>query len=143
MDTFTLRLLVAFTLSLSGLAAYAVYRQLSVRRAQTKRLGLETMQAGLPTILYFTTPSCAPCRTVQAPAIAQLAALYKGALQVVKIDAQAQPEVADHWGVMSVPTTFVIDPAGKPRFVNNGVTRAEKLQEQLLSISKWQVASGK
>jgi len=131
MDTLTSRLLVTIALILTGFVAYAVYCRLIVRRAQTKRLGLENAQPGRLTILYFTTPSCTPCRTIQAPAIEHLATLYKDALQVVKIDAEAQPDVADHWGVMSVPTTFVIDLAGKPRFVNNGVTRTEKLQQQL------------
>lgn len=137
MDTFTSRLLVTLALITLGVAAYAVYCQLIVRQAQTKRLGLENTQPGLPTILYFTTPSCVPCRTIQAPAIEQLTTLYQNALQVVKVDAEARPEIADHWGVMSVPTTFIIDPAGKARFVNNGVTRTEKLQQQLLSVSKW------
>jgi thioredoxin 1 len=143
MDTLTPRLILALIIVAAGLIGYAVYYRLIIRQAQSKRLGLENARPGIPAILYFTTPSCAPCRTVQAPALERLMALYKGAVQVIKIDAQARPEVADHWGVLSVPTTFVIDPAGKPRFVNNGVTRAEKLQQQLLSISKWQVASSK
>jgi thioredoxin 1 len=136
MDTLTTRLLIAFALIVIGVAVYAIYTQFIVHRAQTKHLGLEQTRHGLPTILYFTTPSCVPCRTVQAPAIERLTSLYKDTLQVVKIDAEAQPDVADHWGVLSVPTTFVIDPAGKPRFVNNGVTRTEKLQEQLIAVSR-------
>jgi hypothetical protein len=47
------------------------------------------------------------------------------------VDASAQPEVAQEWGVLSVPTTFVIDASGKPRFVNHGVANAEKLIQQL------------
>jgi len=32
---------------------------------------------------------------------------------------------------MSVPTTFVIDVTGKPRYVNHGIATAEKLLQQL------------
>jgi hypothetical protein len=55
-------------------------------------------------------------------------------LQVVEIDATERPDLAKTWGVMSVPTTFLLDAHGKPRYVNNGVTRAEKLMEQLQTL---------
>jgi thioredoxin-like negative regulator of GroEL len=134
MDTFISRLPIALALIIIGAAAYAVYSRWVIRRAGSRRLGLEQARAGVPTILYFTTPSCVPCRTVQAPALDRLSARFEQALQIVKIDAQAQPEIADHWGVLSVPTTFVIDSAGKTRFFNFGVTPAEKLQHQLAQV---------
>ncbi|HLF00856.1 MAG TPA: thioredoxin family protein [Anaerolineales bacterium] len=132
MDTLTLRLLTALALVGLGLLAYAAYGQFTVRRAQNKRLGLESARPGVPAILYFTTPSCVPCRTAQGPAIERLTAALGDALQVIKIDAQEQPDVADHWGVLSVPTTFVIDRSGKPRFFNAGVAQVDKLEKQLL-----------
>jgi len=52
-------------------------------------------------------------------------------LHVVEIDATEQPELASRWGVMSVPTTFVIDPSGALRHVNHGVARAEQLLMQI------------
>ena len=36
---------------------------------------------------------------------------------------------------MSVPTTFLLDAHGEARYVNNGVTRAEKLMEQIQTLS--------
>jgi hypothetical protein len=53
---------------------------------------------------------------------------------VIEIDATARPDLAKTWGVMSVPTTFLLDARGQARYVNNGVTRAEKLMEQLKSL---------
>jgi hypothetical protein len=55
-------------------------------------------------------------------------------LEVIEIDATARPDLAKTWGVMSVPTTFLLDARGQARYVNNGVTRAEKLMEQLKSL---------
>lgn len=125
------RTLIALAISTFGLGIYALASRLILRRANKKLLGLEAARPGLPTISYFTTPSCVSCRTVQRPAIESLAATYGSALQVINIDAQAQPEIADYWGVLSVPTTFIFDQNGRPRFMNAGVANAEKLERQL------------
>jgi protein-disulfide isomerase-like protein with CxxC motif len=52
-------------------------------------------------------------------------------VQVIEIDASERKDLADEWGVLSVPTTFILDKKGQPRQVNHGVTRAEKLLAQL------------
>ncbi|HLO13819.1 MAG TPA: thioredoxin family protein [Anaerolineales bacterium] len=87
-----------------------------------------------PLLVYFTTPDCAPCKTVQRPAIDRVSNLLGEKLQVVEIDATERPDLAKVWGVMSVPTTFVIDERGEARYVNNGVARAEKLLEQIQTL---------
>jgi hypothetical protein len=56
-------------------------------------------------------------------------------LQIVEIDAASQPEVASKWGVLSVPTTFVLDHKGQPQHVNHGVASYEKLLRQMGSLS--------
>jgi hypothetical protein len=55
-------------------------------------------------------------------------------VEVVEIDATERPDLAKAWGVMSVPTTFVLDARGEARYVNNGVARAEKLLEQIQAL---------
>jgi thiol-disulfide isomerase/thioredoxin len=85
-------------------------------------------------IVYFTTPDCAPCKTIQRPALNQLSIEMGDKLQVIEIDAIQQPELAKKWGVLSVPTTFLLDARGEARYVNNGVARVEKLMEQLQSL---------
>jgi protein-disulfide isomerase-like protein with CxxC motif len=52
-------------------------------------------------------------------------------VQIIEVDASKRVDLANEWGVMSVPTTFIIDKNGQPRKINQGVTRAEKLLEQL------------
>ena len=107
-----------------------------VRRAQSPMTGLESLKRGKPAILYFTAPDCIPCRTIQIPALEKLQ-LEFDRLGVIKIDASEQPRLADHWGVLSVPTTFVIDSQGRPRRVNHGVASAAKLRQQLGEIGEW------
>ena len=87
-----------------------------------------------PTIIYFTTPDCAPCKTVQRPALEKLISLLGEKLHVIEIDATQQPEVAKTWGVMSVPTTFLLNSRGEACYVNNGVARVEKLMEQIQTL---------
>ncbi len=134
MDSVIFRLFLALLLIALGLLAYAAFSRLVIYRLQRKPLRLNNARPGVPTILYFTSPTCVPCRTLQAPAIHRVVATLGEALQVVKVDAQAQPELADQWGVLSVPATFILDRAGKPRFFNLGLARAEQLEQQLRQI---------
>jgi thiol-disulfide isomerase/thioredoxin len=99
-------------------------------------LQLEEYISGKPAILYFTTQGCVPCKTVQAPALRRVSEIYQEQLQIIKIDALEQSHLADAWGVLSVPTTFIIDSDGRPRGVNHGVAREPKLLAQLEAASE-------
>ena len=57
-------------------------------------------------------------------------------LQIIKVQALENPHFTDSWGVLSLPTTFIIDAQGLPRGVNHGVARAPRLVDQLLSIGE-------
>jgi thioredoxin 1 len=129
-----IRLAWAAALIALGLILYFSFNRISLRRARGLRPGLESVQAGRPVLVYFTTPTCAPCKTVQRPAIARLRDLMGECLQVVEIDASVRPEVASQWGVMSVPTTFVLDEQGQPQHVNHGVAPYDKLIRQLANL---------
>jgi thioredoxin 1 len=82
-----------------------------------------------PAVLYFTTPDCAQCRLQQAPILSQLAA--KVNVAVHKLDAVEQEALARFYGIMTVPTTVVLDPQLRPVAVNHGVTPLPKLLAQV------------
>ena len=131
-----IRAVIAFALVVVGVIGYLVVtkvRLARLRRANRQRvdLGLADFRIGVPAILYFTTPDCVPCRTVQGPAIEELRAQFEERLQIIKVDASERIDLANQWGVLSVPTTFIIDALGQPRHVNNGVASAAKLRQQL------------
>jgi len=130
-----LRLAWAIALAGVGLAFYWLINRLVLRHARGQVSALHLPNDGTPAILYFTTPACVPCKTIQRPAIHRLQKLMGDRLQVVEVDASAQPDIARQWGVMSVPTTFIIDPQGQPRHVNHGVTTADQLLDQIRHIS--------
>jgi thioredoxin 1 len=134
------RLVIAGVLIILGMATWVVFNRLSVRRAaQAIRAPndplLSTLRSDTPAILYFTTPFCEPCRTLQKPALARLQAELGSAIQVIQIDATEQPDVADRWGVFSAPTTFILDRSLTPRQVNRGVASVETLRKQVQAIS--------
>lgn len=83
-------------------------------------------RTGRPHVLYFTTPTCAVCRTHQEPALRRLEGI-----EVRKVDAIENPELAKRYHVYTVPTTVVLGSDGVPVAVNYGYAPAEKLRRQL------------
>jgi thiol-disulfide isomerase/thioredoxin len=130
-DVFFLLLLTA-SLILTGVGLWRIANRWILRRAA--RTPRAATSPGVPAILYFTTPTCAPCQTFQRPALQRLQQLLGDCLKVIEIDASTQPELAARWGVLSVPTTFILDAQGAPQHVNHGPTGVEKLLKQIQTL---------
>lgn len=128
------RIMISLAIIAGGLLLYWLLNRMVLVRARVQAARLSLESRGRPTLLYFSSPTCAPCRTVQRPAIQRLNEMVAGRLEVVEIDASQRPEVASQWGVLSVPTTLVIDAQGQPRHVNHGVAPAEKLLQQIQDL---------
>lgn len=132
------RLLIALFVLAVGVLVYRLYTQSQIRRtaafAPTDPL-LRQLKPGIPAILYFTTPYCAPCRTQQMPALQRLQSALGDSVQIITVDASENPNDASRWGVFSAPTTFVLDPSGQTRAVNHGVADDRRLRQQLLEAT--------
>lgn len=128
------RLLYAIGIIAFGLSIYWLVSRTLLNRAKNNIHTLLNPLPNKPVIVYFTTPDCAPCKTIQRPALDKVSSVFGEKLQVVEIDATQRPDLAKTWGVMSVPTTFLLNAQGEARYVNNGVTRAERLMEQLQTL---------
>ena len=129
-----LRLFLAIGIIIFGAAAYWLINQRLLVRAKDNLFTLFKTLPKKPVLVYFTTPDCAPCKTVQRPAIEQVRNLLGEKLHVIEINAYERPDLAKLWGVISVPTTFLLDARGEARYVNNGVARANKLMEQIQTL---------
>jgi thioredoxin-like negative regulator of GroEL len=133
------RLLVLVALGLAlGMVAFLVRKGAGrrLRRAQQTPAPelwdtLGQGPDGRPTVVAFSTPSCAACHTAQKPALAALEALRPGAFRILEVDAAARPEVAHRFGVMTVPSTAVLGGDGRLRALNQGFANAEQLAGQL------------
>lgn len=90
----------------------------------------QLVQPGQSSILYFTTDGCVQCRLQQAPALERLVA--EMGIPVHRVDALTQSDLTDFYGVMTVPTTVVLDPHRRPKAINYGLAPLQKLQEQVI-----------
>ncbi|KAA3644596.1 MAG: thioredoxin [Chloroflexi bacterium] len=134
MDSLVLRGSIALGIVFVGLLVYWLLSRCLLARLRGRRLGLEGLKSGVPAILYFTSPTCVPCRTVQRPELALLSSLLGEQYKLIKVDCTERPDLAEYWGILSVPTTFIIDAQGQPRHINHGVTRADTLRQQLEKV---------
>ncbi|MBC7871416.1 MAG: thioredoxin family protein [Chitinophagaceae bacterium] len=128
------RILFAVILLSVGFSAYQWFTRQQIKQATVNSVTdplLTGMKPGVPIILYFTTPTCVPCRLQQTPTLQRLQQELGDALKVIRVDATENPEAADRWRVFSVPTTFVLDGAGHARKVYNGLVDAETLKREL------------
>ena len=66
----------------------------------------EVMQAGCPVLLDFWATWCGPCRMV-SPIVDEIGAEVTDA-KVGKVNVDEQPELAQAFGIASIPTLLVI-----------------------------------
>jgi hypothetical protein len=90
------------------------------------------LPAGRASILAFSTPSCAECRTRQAPALVRLRERVGDAVAVVSLQALDYPDLVAQLGILTVPATVVLDGARHVRHLNLGYASTEQLVSQAL-----------
>ena len=133
------RLIVIAALAVATAVAIALVRTWTARRTQLLQTQLPAWDAlgdkpdGRPTLIAFSSPSCATCHIAQSPAI-DLAhdRLGLDQLRVINVDVAGQPQVARAFGVLTVPSTVVIGAHGTQIVaVNHGFAPSGRLLEQL------------
>jgi thioredoxin 1 len=67
----------------------------------------EVTEAEGPVLVDFWADWCAPCRMI-APSIDALATAYSGRARVGKLNVDENPQVAEAFGIRSIPTLLVL-----------------------------------
>lgn len=125
------RLLVLLLAACGVALVWLLLRWRSSRYRRPGARDLLTLSRGRPLVLAFSTPDCVPCRTQQKPALAELQRRYPARLAVREVDAAAEPGLAERFGIMTVPSTVVVDGRGRILAINHGLATWEKLAAQL------------
>jgi len=66
----------------------------------------EVLDSATPVLVDFWATWCAPCRAI-APSLEELATQYKGQLKIAKVDVDENQEIAQTYGIRSIPTLLM------------------------------------
>ncbi len=89
----------------------------------------QVLQAELPTWVDFWAEWCAPCRTM-TPQLEKLADQYAGKARFVKLDVQANMDIATRYDVSNLPT-MILFVGGEPRERLSGYVAPQRIADKL------------
>lgn len=129
-------LILVFAVGVAALAwaMLRMWQQIQLQRlaAVEPPSPLADVVADGPALLYFTTQDCAQCRFQQTPILKRLEA--NAPIRVVTLDAIQRDDLTRHFGILTVPSTVLLDGRRRPVAINHGVAPLHKLHEQVAGL---------
>lgn len=81
-----------------------------------------------PVVVDLWAEWCGPCKQI-APILAEIAAEQSGRLTVVKVNVDDHPEIAQRYGVMSIPTLLVFQDGDVRKKLVGAKGKSQLMQE--------------
>ena len=105
----------------------------AINHISVKNFESEVVDSSVPVLIDFYADWCGPCRML-APALESLAREYAGRVKIVKVNVDAEPELAGHFRVQSIPTLLAFRDG---RHVDTlvGVGSQEQLRQVLTTLA--------
>jgi thioredoxin 1 len=104
----------------------------TVSKIEGSRFQDEVVKSELPVVVDFYADWCGPCRII-SPVLEQLSREYQGKAKFVKIDTDANQELAGQFGIMSIPTVMFFS-KGKIEDVVVGAVPAAIFKQKIQSL---------
>lgn len=76
-----------------------------------------------PAIIDFYATWCGPCKQL-SPVLAELAAEYGEEIYIYKVDVDKEPEIAQAFGIRSLPSLLFIPQDGAPQMGQGNIPKA-------------------
>ena len=92
----------------------------------------EVVKSDMPVVVDFYADWCGPCKII-APLIHKLSEEYQGKVKFVKVDTDANQELAMQFGIMSIPTVMFFS-KGKVEDIVIGAVPAAVLKGKVESL---------
>ncbi len=77
-----------------------------VLHTQSSSFQADVLDAKVPVLVDFWAAWCGPCRSI-APLLEPLARHFEGRAKVVKLDVDANPDIASRYGIRGIPALLV------------------------------------
>lgn len=109
----------------TGLAATPARKTAGVEHVDQSTFDQQVLDADVPVLVAFSARWCGPCREL-APTLEALAA----EIRVVKVDIDDNPELADRYGIVSVPSLLIFK-AGRMTARRSGLASRPQIEAML------------
>lgn len=96
----------------------------------TEQSRLDELLATGPLLIDFWAPWCGPCRTI-APIVDKIAEEYAGRITAVAVNVDEAPEIAERYGVRSIPTLLYLPGPALSGHRVTGIADAARLKSAL------------
>ena len=82
-------------------------------------------------ILAFNSDDCRQCHEMQIPALQRVLDARGSKVSVAEVDAPNSPDLTQRYRILTLPSTVIMDAAGRARAVNYGFANTQRLLDQV------------